>query len=244
MLRFLIAVIFVVLFLIVSIPLLIIELIVKLFSKRAKEVSSQAIVCWAFRVILFICGTKLIVKGLEKVPTDTPVLYTPNHRSIFDVLIAYPLCKKPTAFVAKKEIKKVPLLAEWMRYMNCQFLDRKDIRNGLKVILKCVDLVNSGHSVTIFPEGTRNKTENDLLAFHDGSFKIAEKTECPIVPVSINNSAEIFEAHMPIVKKQTVVIEFCDPIYTAGLSKDEKKELSKKAHDEIAVAYAANKALI
>jgi len=244
MIRFLIAVIFVIIFLIVSIPMQLVELIVGLFSKKARAVSSQAMVSWAFRVILFITRVKIIVKGKEKIPTDRAVLYTPNHRSIFDVIIVYPETVGPTAFVAKQEIKKVPILNFWMMFMNCQFLDRKDLRKGLKVILKCVDLVKEGFSVTIFPEGTRNKTNEDLQPFRDGSLKIAEKSECPIVPIAINNTEQIFEAHMPFVKTATVVVEFCDPIYTDGLSREEKKDLSGKIQSEILEAYVRNKELV
>ena len=64
-----------------------------------------------------------------------------------------------------------------MRYLHCLFLDRKDIKQGLKTILTAVDKVKSGISICIFPEGTRNrnKDELDMLPFHEGSFKIATK---------------------------------------------------------------------
>ena len=96
----------------------------------------------------------------------------------------------------------------------------------------------------IFPEGTRNKGTEPLLPFHDGSLKIAEKAECPVVPVAINNTEEIFEAHFPKIKKTHVIIEFCKPIETKGLSRAEIREVSVKAQEALKDAYLRNQKLI
>lgn len=244
MVRFILDAIWVVLFLIVSIPFLLIELLIGLFSPKLKARSSQAIIAFAFNVVLFISGTKTEVIGRDRVPKDRPVLYVPNHRSIFDIIVTYPLCVGQTAYVAKKETKSFPIFSIWMAFMNCQFLDRKDLRKGLKVILKCSELIKDGVSVCIFPEGTRNKTEDPVLAFHDGSFKIAEKSECAIVPVCINNTDQIFEAQLPRIKKRKVIVEYCEPIETKGLSREEKKELSNKVRTTILETYEKNKTLL
>ena len=78
-----------------------------------------------------------------------------------------------------------------MKNLHCLFLDRKDIKQGLKTILEGIEKVKSGISICIFPEGTRNKVNDTFLPFHEGSFKIAEKSGCPIIPMSIYNSAAI-----------------------------------------------------
>ena len=128
-----------------------------------------------------------------------PVLYVGNHRSYFDIIIGYTLAKNNTGFVAKKSMEKLPFVSVWMKFINCQFLDRENIKEGLKTVLKCIDLVKGGTSIWIFPEGTRTPG-NEMLSFKEGSFKIAEKTGCPIIPVAINNTEEIFENHMPRIK--------------------------------------------
>lgn len=71
-----------------------------------------------------------------------------------------------------------------MRYLHCLFLDRKDIKQGLKTILTAIEKIKSGISICIFPEGTRNKNKDELelLPFHEGSFKIASKSGCAIHP--------------------------------------------------------------
>lgn len=244
MIRFILEVIWVVSFLILSLPFLLILLIVGLFSKKAKANISQAIIDFAFTVVKLISGTKLIVKGQENIPKDQAVLFVPNHRSIFDIILTYPKFGVQTGFVSKKEMRKVPIFSNWMAFMNCQFLDRKDLRAGLKTILKCVDLVKEGTSICIFPEGTRNKTDQVLQPFHDGSLKIAEKSECLVIPVAINNTENIFEAQFPKIYKKTAVIEFCTPIPTKELSREAKKELSSRIQASIIEAYTRNQELI
>lgn len=241
MIRFIFAGAWTVLFLIVSLPIILIEWIIGFFNKKAKACSSQAIVCFAFRVLTWIAGTKVTVIGLENVPKDCAVLYVPNHRSIFDIILTYPLAPRQTAYVAKKETKRIPIFSIWMAFMNCQFLDRKDLRAGLNVINQCADFIKNGISVCIFPEGTRNKGEDALLAFHDGSFKIAEKAKCPIVPVTLCNTVNIFEAHLPKIYKTHVIIEYGKPIETADLSREELKKLPAKVHDILSTCYDNNK---
>ena len=102
-----------------------------------------------------------------------PYFIIGNHRSYFDILLTYSRCPIRTGYIAKKEMEKIPLLSTWMRYLHCLFLDRKDIKQGLKTILTAVDKVKSGISICIFPEGTRNrnKDELDMLPFHEGASK-------------------------------------------------------------------------
>ena len=81
MIRFILCVIVVVGFPILSIPILFVEWIIGKFNPMAKEISSLRIVQAVFRFILWISGVKLTVIGEENVPTDVPVLYIGNHRS-------------------------------------------------------------------------------------------------------------------------------------------------------------------
>lgn len=223
MIRFIIAASFLVLFLLFSYILFFIEWIIGKINKQAKDYSSLRIVQWGFRVILWIGGVKVTVIGKENIP-DEAALFVGNHRSYFDILIMYVQCKRLTGFVAKDSIEKIPSLRVWMRYLYCLFLNRNDVKQGMKTILQAIEYVKQGISICIFPEGKRNDGEElSMLPFKEGSFKIALKTGCPIVPVSINNSAEIFENHMPKMRKTHVVLEYGEPIYPKDLSRDEQK---------------------
>lgn len=215
---------FLLLFFILSIPLYLIVNIVGLFNKHTKVKVSQAIVVCAFRLILLISGVKKQVKGLKNVPKDEPVLYVSNHRSYFDILVGYTSVPTLTGFVAKKEMKKLPFIALWMKYLNCLFLDRENVREGLKTILEGVEHIKNGYSIFIAPEGTRNQ-EKEMLPFKEGSFKMAEKTGCAIIPVAISNTDAVFEKHLPFIRRAHVIIEFGKPVYPKTLEANEKKFL-------------------
>jgi 1-acyl-sn-glycerol-3-phosphate acyltransferase len=131
-----------------------------------------------------------------------------------------------------------------MKNINCVFIDRSNIKDGLKAIVSSIDLVKKGVSICIFPEGTRNRTDNDILPFKEGSLKIATKSGCPIVPMSINNSEMIFEKHFPWVKKAHVVVEFGKPIYMESLSKEEQKSLAPLVQSKVLEMYTKNKELV
>ena len=192
-------------------------------ENRQKEYALK-VVKQIFHMIFRLTGSTLTVKGFENIP-DKPVLYVGNHRSYFDIVSGYIVVPGQTGFVAKKEMEKIPLLRDWMRNVNCLFLDRKDIKAGLKTILEGIEKVKDGSSMWIFPEGTRCKAEDptELLDFKEGSLKIAEKSGCPVVPVAITGTAEILEQHFPFIRPSHVTIEFGEPFYIKGLPAEDRK---------------------
>lgn len=244
MFRFIILCTWVIGFLIFSLPLQFIEWIIGRYNPGLKDRSSLAIVNFAFRGCLKITGVDITVLGEENVPKDIPVLYVGNHRSYFDILITYVRVPRPTGYVAKVEMLRYPSLRKWMKYLHCLFLDRNDIKAGLKTILEAIAKVKDGISICIFPEGTRNKINDTFLEFHNGSFKIAEKSGCPIIPMAINNSAAIFEDHIPKIRKAHVILEYLPPIYMSELDKETKKKIGDYVSHQIQEAYFKNKELI
>lgn len=244
MIRFILVALFLVVFLLVSFLIFPIECLIGKFSKKTKDYSSLRIVQWAFGVILAISGTEITVIGKENI-LDEAALYVGNHRSFFDILITSVQCKRLTGYVAKNGMEKVPSLNIWMRYIYCLFLDRDDPKQGMKTILKAIEHIKQGVSMYIFPEGTRNKGEElSILPFKEGSMKIATKTGCPIVPVSINNTAEIFENHFPRIKKTHVILEYGTPIYPNELTREEQKHLGAKCQEIIQETINKNAALV
>ena len=102
---------------------------------------------------------------------------------------------------------------------------------GFKVILKI-----SGVEVTVIGEdrvpdepvlyvGNHRSYFDIFLPFHAGSFKIAEKSGCPIVPVALNNTINIFEGHLPYIRKTHVVLEYCPPVYINEMEKEDRKKI-------------------
>ena len=140
---------------------------------------------------------------------------------------------------------RYPLLRDWMKRLYCLFLDRDNPKEGLKTILQAIDYVKNGISICIFPEGTRNDGEElSLLPFHNGSFKIAEKSGCAIVPMSMNNTIDIFEGHLPRIKKTHVVLEYGKPIYMKDLDKETKKHIGEYCQNIIRETIHKNQALV
>lgn len=202
------------------------------------------IVQFGLKGVLFCAGTRTTVIGMENIPKDEPVLFVGNHKSYFDVIISYAKMPNITGFVAKKEIEKVPLLRVWMRYVKCLFLDRKNMKEGLKTILKGIDYMKNGISLVIFPEGTRNSFEDGMLPFKEGSLKFAEKSGCKIIPMVQNNTAECMEKHMPKIKKTHTVLEFCEPIDLKTLSPEDRKFAGAYIQKIIQATYDKNKELV
>ena len=135
---------------------------------------------------------RIHVSGMEKIPKDTKVLFVSNHRSNFDPLITLHALKKwKIAFVSKPENFKVPFFGRIIR--KCCFLpiDRENPRKAIVTINKAAKLLKEQEvSVGIYPEGTRSKT-CQLLPFHNGVFKIAQKAEAPIVVLCITGTQKI-----------------------------------------------------
>lgn len=224
MIRIILVALFLITFLILSIPVLIVEQILKKFNPYAADISSLRIVQWAFRVVLFLAGTDITVIGEEHVPKDQPVLYIPNHLSYFDIVITYSRCPGLTGYIAKDKMERYPLLSTWMKRLYCLFLDREDMREGLKMVLTGIDHIKHGISICIFPEGTRNPNpEEGMMPFKEGSLKMAEKTGCPVIPVAISNTHNIFESHMPFIRKCHVIVEYGEPILLKELDKEQRK---------------------
>ena len=224
MIRLILILIFLILFLILSIPIMATEWILRKSHPYAADISSLRLVQWAFKVIIFLAGTKITVIGEENIPKDQAVLYIPNHESYFDIVITYARCPGLTGYVSKDGMQNIPLLSTWMKRLYCVFLDRSDLKSGLKTILTGIDQIKTGVSMCIFPEGTRNPhPENGLLPFKEGSLKMAEKTGCPIIPIAISNTYEIFEAHVPRVKRCHVILEYGEPILLKDLDKEQRK---------------------
>ena len=232
MIRLILNAIYIVCFFIESIPLTIRQ---KRLAKKDPDQairSSFSILTKALRRIAVLSGVKLTVKGLENVPKDRTALFIGNHRSLFDIVTLFPLLPNPTTFIAKNNLETVPLISSWMRLMRCPFLDRSNTGDGLRIIRDSIQLVNEGVSVCVFPEGTRTPGD-EMLPFKDGTFMIAQRTGCLVVPVAIMDTERIFENHKPFIHGGAVTICFGEPIDMAALERSEKRKVPAQARAAI-----------
>ena len=239
MIRFIICLIVVVIDFIVMIPVELIGFLIGLFSKSARNAYMKFMMMIVFSVINFLSGAKVTYIGFDRIPTDTPVLYVANHESFFDVLLTLTKLPGTICFIAKKAFGKIPIFSQALMLYNTLFIDRDDIKQGLKTILQAIENVKSGMSVFIFPEGTRSK-DGRMNEFKEGSMKIAVKSGCPIIPIAISNTANVFENHFPKVAAVPVVIEALDPVVPNDYDKVQQKHLGKLCKERIEEARDKN----
>jgi len=218
------------------------EIYKKISPKRETELSTK-IMKSGFLKVEKISGVNLLVIGEENIPKNEPVLYVGNHNGFFDTVLTYPRAVGLTGYIAKTSIEKVPFLSWWMRHVNCLFLDRDDIRQGMSVILKSIEMVNSGISMCIFPEGTRNKTGKGMLEFHKGSFKIAQRTNCAIIPMTLTHTADVLENHFPFIRPTSVTLEYGKPIYYRDLDPENQKNIHEYVRGIMLETYNKNLSL-
>lgn len=171
---------------------------------------------WA-KTLVKLTGSKIEVVGQEKIPKG-PVLFVSNHQGNFDVPILIGFLEKPLGFISKVEVKKIPFIPRWMEAMNCVFIDRKDRRKAVQSIRDGIATLKKGHSLVIFPEGTRSKGD-EMGEFKKGGLRLATDSKVPVVPITISGSYKIMEESKFGFKPAQVKVTVHDPIF---LPQDEK----------------------
>ncbi|WP_414049663.1 lysophospholipid acyltransferase family protein [Macrococcus animalis] len=147
---------------------------------------------WADK-ILKTAGVKVKVHGNQNYP-ENGVLFISNHEGNFDIPVLIYAINKPFGFVSKVEVKKIPFLHKWMDLLNCIYLDRTDRRSSIQMIRDGVASLKEGHSIMIFPEGTRSKGRG-MAEFKAGSFKLAKSAGVPIIPIAIKGTSQLMEKY-------------------------------------------------
>ncbi len=148
--------------------------------------------------------------GLENLPKENGFIFYPNHQGLYDVLAIIEACPRPFSVVMKKEVQNVPFLKQVFACMKAYAIDRDDLKQSMKVIIKVSQEVMQGRNFLIFAEGTRSRNGNQLLDFKGGSFKAAMKAKCPIVPVALIDSYKSFDTNS--IKSLTVQVHFLKPL--------------------------------
>ena len=153
----------------------------------------RALLNGATAIAIKIMRIRLHISGIEKVPADTnKLLFVSNHRSNFDPILTWHILKRwQPAFVSKASNFKIPVFGRFIRKCCFMAIDRENPRNAIKTINKAAELLKKGEvSIGIYPEGTRSKT-CELLPFHNGVFKIAQKADADIVVLTVSGTEKI-----------------------------------------------------
>ena len=198
------------------------------FKKRYGRVHNFLAKC----VREFKC--EYIITGTENIPTDTNVIFTPNHQSNTDPISIVALSEKPLIFLAKKEIGNFPFVKNVVKAVSGIFIDRGNLRQEVKIMNKLSeDLKTSEHSYVIFPEGTRSRpADHPLLEFKPGSLKPAYIAKKPIVPVAIQGAYRVLDKHLRM-RKFPIQIAYLKPHFPEEFEKINTIEMAQMIQNEV-----------
>ncbi len=183
-------------------------------------------------------GVRVHLSGLEQLP-DGPFLFVSNHRSMFDPLVVMGwMAKYNISFVSKPSNLVIPIAGITARHAGFLSLDRENNREALKTILQAADYLKRGVcNIGIYPEGTRSKTR-ELLPFHAGSFKIAQKAGVPVVVACSHGTENVkncfFFQRTPVYLDILTVID-AERVKATGTGElaEEARRLIQRRLDEV-----------
>ena len=226
--------------------LLLIIFVITLFFNKNKDIKKSNPLCYwfTFQINHILCSLvcSIKVKGLDKIPSDGRFLLIFNHRSNWDPMVLMKvLYHKHVFFITKPSNFNIPIAGPMMKKAGFISINRENNKEGLKSILKAIDIISKDvGSIGIAPEGTRNKTlETPLLPFHPGSFKIAFKTECPIVIAKVTNCEKIHK-NFPF-KRTRVSIEILDTMIYNNYKDKTTVDLSNEIYEMMLDSYRKDK---
>ena len=208
---------------------------VKYLRWRGRQAERERIIFsragkWA-RSLIRMAGGEIIITGQENVPMSGPVLFIVNHQGYFDIPGLLGFIAKPKAFLAKAELKIVPILSSWMKEMNCVFIKRERLKQSRSALEHCARLLKESLSLVVFPEGTRSKSSR-LGEFKTGAFKLALQTGVPIVPVALDGTYKLLEQQGWLLRPATIQVRIAPPVLP--VKDTDPRELTAKIRQIIA----------
>lgn len=172
---------------------------------------------WA-RVILVTCGVKVVVEGLEHLPTG-PALYAANHGSALDIPILFGYLPVSFRIIYKKSLNLIPFLGWYLFLGGHVSIDRGNAFRARRSLSRAAARIHRGTPVAVFPEGTRSATA-EVGHFKRGSLSLAVEAAVPVVPVSIVGVKSVVPRGIKTLRPGTVRLRIHPPLSTAGRESD------------------------
>jgi len=186
---------------------------------------------------LFCIGCPLKVKGTEHFKKGKNYIIVCNHSSFMDVPVTTPFMPHANKTIAKKEFAAVPFFG-WIYSLGAILVDRKNEQSRKQSYAKMKAVLKMGLDMVIYPEGTRNTTNEPLRPFHDGAFRLSAETGVPIIPALIFNTKKIMPPHTPFFMLPHIIeMHFLPPQLPNGLPVPVLKE---KVFETMKEYYVAN----
>jgi 1-acyl-sn-glycerol-3-phosphate acyltransferase len=219
-----------------SVPILLLS-----FFDPYAERAARLVRFWA-KGNLWACRVKVRTHGMEQLDPQKAYLFMSNHQSQFDILALMAVLDAfQLRWVAKQELRKVPVLGLCMQRTHQILVDRESRTQAVATIRRVRELLNAGISVLFFPEGTRSK-DGHLLPFKPGGFAVAVETGVPVVPVTVNGSRAIMPSGDWKMRSGEIEIFFSEPIVLDPQvnKKTAREELRVKVREVIAAQHQSD----
>jgi 1-acyl-sn-glycerol-3-phosphate acyltransferase len=193
---------------------------------------------WVVRVGIRLAGVRIEIVGRDKLNPMQTYIYMSNHVSNIDPPVLIPLLPNRTSVLVKKELFRIPILGLAMRVAHLVPVDRDNREAAIASMRSAADVIRSGLSMTVFPEGTRSP-DGRLQPLKKGSFYMAMDSGCPIVPITLVGTHQILpKGKMLIAADATVAkIIFHEPILPSAFA--EKEDLIAVVREAIASGLPA-----
>jgi 1-acyl-sn-glycerol-3-phosphate acyltransferase len=190
------------------------------------------------RLWLLSSGTSLEVEGRELVEPSRSYVVVANHLSTLDIMACLLAVPVPIRFLAKKELFRIPVLAQGMRAVGIIEVDRA-ARGAIhsEVNRQAKELIQANRSLIIYPEGTRPR-DGVMRPFKKGAFTMAIAGQLPILPVSLHGSYEAWPPGQPWVRGGHIAVIIDQPIETSGMSHADTGQLRDRVREIIAKRVA------
>lgn len=185
---------------------------------------------WSKLLLLVTCTkVNIIDDTIKQLDPNERYIFMCNHKSYFDIYIVYVLLKNfDFIFLIKKELFSIPLFGWALKKLGYISIDRKNIREGIKIFIEAINRIKGGQSVVIFPEGTRS-TDGALLPFKKGAFAIAIRSQLKIVPIKIGDTHLISQRGNVLINPfKSIDVKVYPPIETSGKNIGELMTIVRK----------------
>lgn len=186
---------------------------------------------WA-PVILWLLGIRVKVTGTEYVDDDRPSIFVANHASLLDIPACVMSIKVKLNFIAKKELKKTPVVGWYISATRQIFIDRKDKNKAKKSMEVAANRINEGKHVLSYAEGTRSK-DGEVKLFRRGAFSIAKEGDIPIVPVAIKGAHECLPSGSFKVNRGTIEVIIGKPFKPSDFPDHTIEQLAEHARQRV-----------
>lgn len=195
-----------------ALPLLAASLPFRAMGVPQREATNLSVSAWTSLAPVF-ARLKLIVDGEDHLWCHRPGVFIFNHQSAIDILITARLLREDVVGVAKKEVRRQPLIGPALSYTGTVFIDRDNVSDPRKALQPGVDALRAGKSVVIAPEGTRSRSGR-LGDFKRGAFHMARQAGVPIVPIVIHNAQDALPGTGLVLRPAEVKVTVLEPIST------------------------------